>query len=473
MRAWSFWAIGLLGLGFGLAAACGDDGTGPGSSSSASSSTSTGSTGGGGQISSSSTGNEGGCMLCGGGPPDDGGEGGGCVGVVSKPDVNPVPIDIIFVINNSGSMTPYILAVQKNINENFAQIIEASGVQYRVIMIAAHGKATVDQSICIEAPLSSIPPGNCAPDSPNFPGQPGLNPPTFFHYNVEIGSHDALCQLLATYDKADKHYYSEGWRDWLNKDSFKIFLVISDDGIDCKAGGFTAKDADQIAAGEFSAKAFDQVLLTKDWKAPQPGDPKPFGTDKHRNYMWHSIIGLVANPINPGGVWLHTDPVTDVTCSPDPNDDCSAKIPPPDCMAGPGTSFQWLSVNTDGLRFPLCDLAHFDLVFKAIAKGVIAGSLIACEYPFSSLPPPPTGFVIDKASLKVLYTPGGQDKPIAYQQVASEKECGPEKFWVDDMGTEKNTTDDVIRLCEEACDEVQADLQGNVAVSYDCKATPP
>ncbi|MGQ0505643.1 MAG: hypothetical protein ACT4TC_10010, partial [Myxococcaceae bacterium] len=56
----------------------------------------------------------------------------------------PRPVDIIFVIDNSGSMTSEIQEVERNINVNFAQIIQASGVDYRVILIAKHGSATVD-----------------------------------------------------------------------------------------------------------------------------------------------------------------------------------------------------------------------------------------------------------------------------------------------------------------------------------------
>lgn len=67
----------------------------------------------------------------------------------------PLPVDIIIVIDNSGSMSTEIKGVQDNINKNFAAILENSGLDYRVILVAAYGKYT-SQRVCIEAPLSGI-----------------------------------------------------------------------------------------------------------------------------------------------------------------------------------------------------------------------------------------------------------------------------------------------------------------------------
>ncbi len=54
------------------------------------------------------------------------------------------------MIDNSGSMSAEIKGVQDNINKNFAQIIESSGIDYRVIMLSRFGKYTSTQ-ICVEA----------------------------------------------------------------------------------------------------------------------------------------------------------------------------------------------------------------------------------------------------------------------------------------------------------------------------------
>ena len=72
------------------------------------------------------------------------------------------PVDIIITIDNSGSMGEEIAGVQSNINVNFAQIIEASGLDYRVIMVSRFGNDS-GEDVCIEAPLSGIPQGGCEP----------------------------------------------------------------------------------------------------------------------------------------------------------------------------------------------------------------------------------------------------------------------------------------------------------------------
>jgi len=51
------------------------------------------------------------------------------------------PVDIIFAIDNSGSMSGEIAEVEKQVNDNFATLIAASGIDYRVIMVSSHGNS--------------------------------------------------------------------------------------------------------------------------------------------------------------------------------------------------------------------------------------------------------------------------------------------------------------------------------------------
>ncbi|MGA9522274.1 MAG: hypothetical protein WBV82_12460, partial [Myxococcaceae bacterium] len=64
-----------------------------------------------------------------------------CESLSDEASLTKKPVDIIVVIDNSGSMTAEIVAVENNINVNFAQIIEQSGIDYRVILLAKHGSA--------------------------------------------------------------------------------------------------------------------------------------------------------------------------------------------------------------------------------------------------------------------------------------------------------------------------------------------
>lgn len=339
------------------------------------------------------------------------------------------PVDIIIVIDNSGSMTTEIQGVQQNINQNFASIIEKSGLDYRVIMLTRHGAAAGGQSVCVEAPLSGIPAGGCAPP----PAQPVNNPPRFFHYSVEIASRNSWCQILSTFDKPDEFKLAPtGWQTWLRPDAFKTFIEITDDGMGCSYGGKTYQDSNTAAGGTSAAALFDADLLAR--------SPAHFGDAQQRNYQFYSIVALAFNtpatkPYAP------TDPVLATTCP---------------TAANPGTGHQALSVLTGALRFPLCDTTSYDVVFQAIADGVIKGAKVACEFPVPDAPP---GKTIDLATVEVAYTPGGTGAPAKFAQVKDAAACMSSSFYID-AG--------IIKLCPESCTLVQADDHAKIDVVFGC-----
>ena len=343
------------------------------------------------------------------------------------------PVDIIFIIDNSGSMTDDIIAVENNINDNFAAIIAASGVDYRVIMIAEHGSASSAQSICVKAPLSTT---TCSP----IPADPGQNPPVFYQYSVTIGSHNSLCQLLNSYDGTlpdQDGYAPTGWKDWLRKDALKVFVEITDDGISCTSGGVTYNDGDNVNTGVTVADTFDTNLLAK--------DPDQFGDANARNYIWHSIIGVKEND-PPTAPYLPADPIVGTKC-----------VLGGTTSPGPGTGYQALSIKTGGLRFPICQNASFDVVFQEIAKGVIEGSKVACEF---AVPTPPQGQTLDLTTVQVEYTPAGMGAPQTFKQVKQYSDCTDNAFYI---------SNDVIKLCPTSCATVQEDQKAKIAVLYGCK----
>jgi hypothetical protein len=342
------------------------------------------------------------------------------------------PVDVIFIIDNSGSMTDDIIAVENNINDNFASIIEASGVDYRVIMIAEHGSAAGAQSICVKAPLSTT---TCSP----IPADPGQNPPVFYQYSVTIGSHNSLCQLLNTYDGTTPDqdgYAPNGWKDWLRKDALKVFVEITDDGISCSSGGVTYNDGDNVNTGVTVADTFDTNLLAK--------DPDQFGDANARNYIWHSIIGVKEND-PPTAPYLPADPIIGTKCV------LNGTTSP-----GPGTGYQALSIKTGGLRFPICQNASFDVVFQEIAKGVIEGAQVACEFP---LPKPPDGQMLDLDTVVVEYTAGGMGAPANFKQVKTPAECTADSFYIES---------EIIKLCPDSCAVVQKDDKAKLAILFGC-----
>lgn len=382
-------------------------------------------------------GGSGGELAGGGGIFNPGGDDGGldpdsaCAAQSAEATLIKKPVDIIFVIDNSGSMGDDILAVENNINDNFINIIGASGVDYRVIMISDHG-TNGGESICVKAPLSTT---TCMP----VPGEPGQNPPIFYQYSLEIGSHNSLCHLLNAYNATlpdDYGYAPNGWKDWLRTDALKVFVEVTDDGISCSYNGSTINDGDNVNAGMTAADNFDAALLAL--------DPAQFGDATKRNYVWHSIIGVAEND-PPTAAYLPADPIIDTKCS------LGGTASP-----GPGTGYQALSVKTGGLRFPICQNASFDVVFQEIAKGVIEGAQVACDFP---LPKPPEGQMLDLNTVVVEYTVGGVGTPTKFKQVKNAGECVADSFYIES---------ETIKLCPDACSVVQKDDKAKLAILFGC-----
>ncbi len=335
-----------------------------------------------------------------------------------------LPVDIIFIIDNSGSMGQEILAVQNNINNNFASIIAASGLDYRVIMVARHGEDAGPESICIEAPLSGIPAGGCSPP----PSQP-VNTANFFHYSIEVASHNSLCMALDRFNLPDEFNLApNGYSQWLRTNAYKVFIEITDDGISCSSttgfGSFI--DSDSIANGTTAGNNFDTALLSL--------SPTHFGTAANRNYVWYSIVCL-ANQANPTDPWLPTDPMTTAECS---SGNC----------AGPGTGYQRLSILTGGLRFPICQYSAFDVVFNDIANNVV--SSMACQYVI-----PPN---VNPNAANLQYTPSSGPAEL-WPQVANAAACTGDQWYLDDPA---NPT--LILLCPDACNRAQGDVGSQVEV---------
>ena len=322
-----------------------------------------------------------------------------------------VPIDIILAIDNSGSMTDEILAVQDKINASFAAQFEALGLDYRVILVARHGSALAGQSVCIEAPLSGIPQGGCAAP----PLQPVFNPGKFYHYSIEIGSFDVLSKLIASYAANDMYnLIAGGWKTLLRVDARKSFVIITDDN------------------SSTPAAVFESQL--------QAMDPAQFGAGPDtRTYDVHTILGVAAQGAE-GTPYGPQEPVQ------------ASKCP---SAVNPGAVHQALSIATGGLRFPVCEIPAYGFMFEAIADAVTQQVPIVCSFP---LPPPPPGQVRSLADTVFEYQPG-VGMPVALGLVAGPDDCAANGFYAEA---------DQLVLCPETCEGVQGDVEAQVNIDLYC-----
>ncbi len=321
------------------------------------------------------------------------------------------PVDIIFVIDNSGSMTQEIEAVQDNINSSFADIIRDSGLDFRVIMISSHGQSG-NQDICVSSPLSGT---NCSP----VPGQP-VNTANFFHYDLGIGSHNSLERFIESYTEADRNNFApNGWQDWLRMESFKVIVEITDDD----------PTGDLPNGDDANAENFDAYLLSL--------TPAQFGSPGDRNYIFHSIIGLADNGPD---AWMPTDPIV--------NDECPTGV-------DSAPEYQKLSIVTGGLRYPVCNTNSYDVVFQEVAQGIIEQAKIGCEI---GLPDAPEGLEIVETNIALEWipTPGAAVERVTLGDVNA---CGDREFYVE------NST---IKLCPILCAEVEASTVGELNILAAC-----
>lgn len=331
-----------------------------------------------------------------------------------------LPVDIIFVIDNSGSMTNEILSVQANINSNFTDILANSGLDYRVIMLSRHGEANVGQAICISAPLSGT---DCNP----APSQPA-NTSLFFHYSKEVGSNNSLCNILTWFDEPDEFSLApNGYSEWLRPVAFKVFIELTDDGVSCADGSTILQDGDSLQSGQTAAAAFDAALLQL--------SPTQFGTAAQRKYLFYSIVCQASPPI-PTDPWLPTDPATITEC----NTGCEA----------PGTGYQFLSILTGGLRFAFCEFNAYDQVFTHIASSLVQASFCQLAVPPDTVP----------TELGLLFTPG--NGPAEYWTRANTMgDCTGEQWYFDD-----NVDPTAMMLCPDACSRITDDPAGQIETVY-------
>lgn len=142
------------------------------------------------------------------------------------------PVDIIWAIDQSGSMTGEIAMVRQNMNA-FASFISKQKVDYHVILVAMR---TGSMGVCIPQPLAGA---GCA------------NGARFKQLDAYVGSHNALSQTMAQIG---------GIEAFTRTGSLRHFVVVTDDESSIKWTQF---------------HAFLQARTG------------------YKDYIYHSIVGLV------------------------------------------------------------------------------------------------------------------------------------------------------------------------------------
>lgn len=332
-------------------------------------------------------------------------EGGACA-TTTAAAIKP-PVDVIFAIDQSGSMSDDIANVKANINKLSTEL-NKTGLDYRVVMIAGYNSSSVNNTgaaystsssflVCVPAPLGGA---TCGAGTSKFRAS-----------NVHIESYDSLKSIVLSYDMTTPE---QKWKDFLRTTATKVIIPITDDNSNYSGTSWMYG---------LSATDFDTQLLAK------PG--APFGTKSKRNYVVYPIVGAPAYP------------------SESPK--CGSNA------VNTGTEYIALAKLTKGKWFPIC-LTDFGPVFTEMAKSI--ATRVACEL---GIPEPPSGEKIDYNKVNVTYassTGGGTSETISYDD-KSPCDSGAN-------GWQYNADKTKILLCGDACKKVQADLSAKVTVEFGC-----
>lgn len=330
-----------------------------------------------------------------------------CAGTAIEATREKLPVDIVFMVDNSSSMAPAVAQVQAGINA-FAAFIGSRGLDYRVIMLSLRGTAptTVGGSqrypICVPPPLGG---SNCA------------NGPLFFHAALDVYSTQTFEQLIGTMDQTQGYTQgaqrgSEAWAQNLRKEATKSIVLVTDDN-----SRFPAVSLEGFPGGP-SPYTNGLVLPV--------GLLHPTRANAWKGYLFNAIYG-----------WGSTaDPSIRCTYS-------DGSKPP-----ASGSEYTALVAKTGGVRAQLCaGPSAWGPFFDAVATAVVANSRVACEAPM----PVPEAGVVDPELVNVVVT-GGDGTQRTIPRVATEADCGAAEGWYyDDPAAPTKVT-----LCATSCDSAQS-----------------
>jgi hypothetical protein len=346
-----------------------------------------------------------------------------CATSVQEAATTQLPVDIVWMVDNSASMQPAIAQVTAGLND-FAALIDSKGLDYRVIMLALRSKTSpvmIDGSnrypVCIQQPLAGD--DNCG------------NGPRFFQSSIDIRSLQPLEQFLGTLAQTDGYQFGqekggEPWAQELRPEATKSIVVVTDDNARLDAADFETFPGGQ---NPHNSLTLPPGILDPSWNGLFTG------------YVFSGIYGW-------GSV---NDP--DVICSyPD------GTKPP-----ASGKTYTTLVNKTGGVRAKLCDeAAAWGPFFDAVADAVVETSKLACEIAI----PDPGSEELDPAAVNVQIV--ADDVPTVLVKVAGAAACGPSGGWYydDDAAPTK------VLLCPASCDLAQSTVglgkTGRIEVLFGC-----
>ncbi|MEM7604096.1 MAG: hypothetical protein AAF411_01965 [Myxococcota bacterium] len=354
-----------------------------------------------------------------------------CASVDVQAEVGNAPVDIVFVVDNSTSMEPAIMNVQRGLND-FADRVASSGLDFRVIMLSLRrGEGSDDRfPICIPPPLAGN--NNCG------------NGERFFHVSADIRSTQPVEQILGTL--AQSAGYSDGeqrgsepWLELLRTDATKTLVVVTDDNSRTCDLPSSRCSGGEPALTPLSLENF-------------PGGGNPFNGNELGPGLLTSSYGPLFEGYTFNAIYGWGDEAN-------PEETCT--FPGGDSPPSPGPTYTALVQRTGGVRAQICDQADssaWDRFLEAIANRVEETARLSCAI---ELPAPPDGMLLDPTKVNVVVSAEGASETL--RKVNDADACSALGGWHydnDDAPTE-------VILCPASCDDAQALLRESGAARID------
>jgi hypothetical protein len=359
-----------------------------------------------------------------------------CATATAMATIETLPVDIIWVVDNSSSMGTAIDQITMGLN-NFASLISTRGFDYHVIMLSLRpvdGTTSRTRSVggstrytvCIPPPLAG--------DSLCHDG------PRFFQSSIDIRSTQPLEQFLGTLGQTSGYMATQGpstggrggdpWRSFLRDTSTKTIVMVSDDN--------SRLSADYFLHFHGGANPNNSNLTLP------PGILDPSWGGLFDNLTFDGLYGWDSE----------TDPAA------------ICHYPGGATPSSSGPVYTTLVTSTMGVRARICDGASaWGPFFDSVAMAVDRTSRIACDV---AIPMPPDGSSLDPMRVNVVLN--GMTSTLL-GKVANAAACTSSGGWYYD--DDANPTR--VILCPSSCDRAQTELRGEgrgIQVQFGCTTIP-
>lgn len=349
-----------------------------------------------------------------------------CAAASATATVERLPVDIIWMIDNSASMEVAIEQVRLGLND-FASLVGSRDLDYRVIMLSLRGVGETTLGgrrryrVCIPEPLAGD--GSCGDGE------------RFFHRSVDVRSTQLFEQFLGTLGQTSG--YAEGqergsppWRDLLRPEASKTLVFVSDDDSRLAPDSFERFPG---GGNPFNSNTLPPGILDASWGGLFDG------------YLLSAIYGWGSE----------VEPSTRCTFS-------DGTMP-----ASAGPNYTTLVNRTGGVRAQICDgAAAWGPFFDAVATAVDRSSRVDCAI---EIPPAPDGVFFDPTRINVFVRE--DDVSTGVGRVSGSDACDATRggWHYDDEGAPTRVV-----LCPASCERVQpaADVVRAVDVQFGCQSVP-